>query len=222
MPELAIVIPTLGRSEKLGPLVENITKTTPEFMVLFVLDPDDEPSWEVVGELIKRNPAVSAYEKGGTLAVKTNAGVRATSEPWVLLAGDDVYFHPGWYEAAMSRAEEGIGVIGTNDLHNPAVQRGEYATQILIARWYVEKGTIDGPGVLHEGYHHNCVDVELCETAMARDAYAHAHNSIIEHLHPLWGKGDMDATYERGGFANVDADEALLRERRALWASLAA
>lgn len=215
MKDLAIITPTYGRAEKLGPLLDNLAATTPPvYRVLFVVDAEDSETWDAMDDL-----DADALEFSGTFPEKTNAGVAATSEPWVLLAGDDVKFHPGWYEAAMAHATEGIGVIGTNDLHNPAVQQGEYATQILVARWYVEQGTIDEPGkVFWEGYRHNEVDRELCETAKARGAYAHAMDSVIEHLHFTWGKSDRDATYERGCLSDPDGDAARFRERRKLWA----
>lgn len=214
---IEIIVPTFGRPNRLAPLLDNLAKTTPprSYWVLFVVDPDDTPTWEALEDLV----GFTALEHAGTYPAKVNAGVRASQADWLLLTADDVVFGEGWLEAAMAHAREDVGVIGTNDLHNPAVQQGDYATQILVARWYVELGTIDEPGkVFCEGYHHNGVDVELCETAKARGAYAHAHDSVIEHLHPTWGKGERDATYERGCFAEVGADEALLRARRALWA----
>lgn len=215
MVDLAVVIPTYGRADKLEPLLENIAEATPPiYRVLFVVDPEDDPTWDVLERL-----DADALEFAGTFPQKTNAGVAATSEPWALLAADDVRFHESWFEAAMAHATEGVGVVGTNDLHNPAVQAGEYATQILVARWYIELGTIDEPGkVFWEGYRHNEVDRELCETAKARGAYVHASDSVIEHLHFTWGKSERDATYERGCLADPDGDAARFRERQALWA----
>lgn len=222
--KLVIIVPTLGRSPRLKPLVENIAETTPPiYRVLFVLDPDDTPSWGTVSSLIQRNPDVAAFECGGTFPVKTNAGVAATGEPWMLLCGDDVLFHPGWWEAAMAVAGDGIGVIGTNDLHLRATREGRYATQILVARWYAEIGTIDEPGkVFHEGYHHDPVDMECCYTAQARRAYAHAVDSHIEHLHPAWGLRELDDTDRKGQRAQKHADLELFERRRALWEKPAA
>lgn len=219
MADVAILIPSLGRSERLRSLVANIVETTPPVhRIVFVLDPEDEYSWDAVTTLISDNPSIRALECDGTYPEKINAAVKATTQPWMLLTADDVRFHAGWWEAAIDKAKKGVGVIGTNDLHNPAVQRGEYATQMLVARWYAEKGTIDEPGkVFCEGYHHNCIDIELCETAQARGAYAHAHDSVIEHRHFTFGFAERDATYEKGCLTDTDADEDLLRRRRELW-----
>jgi hypothetical protein len=41
----------------------------------------------------------------------------------------------------------------------------------------------------------------------------------VEHLHPFWGKGKHDATYEKA-MAHGRADQQLFTARRALWTSM--
>jgi len=233
-PSVAILVPTLRRPHALAPLLESLEANTPTgiYSVVFVLDRDDAETYREIKRLDK--PYVRVMVEDGTYPHKINAAVAATTEPWVLLTADDVKFHPRWWEEAMERDREVIanlsetsfpapsfGVIGTYDLHNRHTRTGRYATQILVARWYIDKlGTVDEPGkVFHEGYHHNCIDVELCETAQARGLFVHAPNSIIEHLHPDHGNRPVDDTDAKGNRANRDADQALLRERRKLWAT---
>lgn len=119
----------------------------------------------------------------------------------------------------MARLEDTtVGVVGTNDLGNPRVIAGKTATHSLVTRAYVgEHGTVDEPGkVLHEGYQHNFCDTEFVETAKRRGAWAFAGDSVVEHLHPHWSKGDDDETYRRGQ-AGFEVDRRLHARRRRLW-----
>jgi len=152
----------------------------------------------------------------GSFAEKVNRGYLVSGEPWLLLVGDDVKFHKGWLDQAMATAAEtGAAVVGTNDLGNPAVLAGAHATHMLIRRRYVEKSgaSLDGPGIVcHEGYRHWYVDNEIVELARKRDVWAPCLAAHIEHLHPLFGKGEVDEVYMIGQRA-VEADKALWIDR---------
>lgn len=76
--------------------------------------------------------------------------------------------------------------------------------------------TSSGNYIAHGYASRNC-DTEFVETAQARRTYAHAHEALVEHLHPNWRKGKDDPTYRRGQ-ASLDADRALFYSRRHLWA----
>jgi hypothetical protein len=158
----------------------------------------------------------------GGYAAKCNHATRLVDVDWYLTAADDLKFHLGWLRAAISaHIRTGALVVGTNDMHNPSVVNGFYATHLLVHRDYVERGTIDKPGVLmHEGYDHNCVDTELVETAKSRGMFAFAGDARVEHLHPIWKGAPDDATYRRGR-ENHAADRRLLAVRRRLWTSTA-
>lgn len=225
-PSVAVLVPTLRRPHALEPLLESLEKNTPTgvYSVVFVLDHDDHPTYREIERLRETRPYIHVLVEDGTYPHKINAAVAATDEPWVLLTADDVRFHSRWWEEVMKAAGATdlprVGVIGTYDLHNRHTLSGKYATQILVGRWYANLGTIDEPGkVFHEGYHHNCIDVELCETAKARRVWVHTPQSVIEHLHPDHGNRPVDPTDEKGNRANRDRDQALLQERRKLWAT---
>jgi hypothetical protein len=66
----------------------------------------------------------------------------------------------------------------------------------------------DGPGVMcHEGYRHWYVDNELVSAASLRGAFQMALGSVVEHMHPLWGKGEDDEVYALGkSFAEADGE----------------
>jgi glycosyltransferase involved in cell wall biosynthesis len=208
---LVILCPTLGRPGALEPLARAFADTTPRHRLLFIVDADDVES----ATAARRAGDVLVSERTGYSA-KINAGIRATNEPLILLAADDVRPHPDWFETAAGLLSNTIGFVSLNDLGNRAVMRGRLATFPLVARWYVEKYG----DLLHEGYRHNCCDVEATELAMQRGAFAFARGAVMEHMHPLWNKGEMDKTYEDWALdpEGIAADRALLAERRKLWA----
>jgi hypothetical protein len=97
------------------------------------------------------------------------------------------------------------------------VLAGEHATHPLIRRSYIEQvgASWDGPGIVaHEGYRHWYVDDELCQAAKDRGVFVAALASKVEHLHPLWGKGDPDPAYAVGQ-AHADTDRATWQRRLA-------
>lgn len=171
-------------------------------------------AWERAGArvLTFRNLA-----RAGTFAEKVNHAYRHTTEPWLLLVGDDVAFHPGWDTAlARAHARTRAAVVGTNDLSPlPSVRSGEHSCHPLIARAYVDElgASLDGPRVVcHEGYRHNFVDDEIVTLAKMRHTWGFAHDAVVEHLHPAWDKGIWDDTY-RVGTAHQEADRDLYVRR---------
>lgn len=211
---LVVIVPTRGRAVRLRSLVNIFAEVTPEpYRILFVVDPDDNRSRRAT----KGMNLVT--EDRFTFPRKVNLGIAATDEEFVLVAADDVRPHPGWFEAARQKTSEGFGFIATNDLGNKEVMAGRLATLPFVTRWYIHRGTVDGDGLYHEGYHHNGADREASETAQVRGAFAYAPDSIVEHLHPNYGKNGLDDTYREGGFhrAGNIADKELYCRRSHLW-----
>ncbi len=194
---LAILVPVLRRPHRVAHLLASAKAATPSARVLFIASPGDEAEHDAVraagGDLL----VIARPHGPGDYAAKINAGHRHTTEPLLFLGADDIDFHPGWFEAAVARMTGPAGVVGTNDLGNDRVMRGEHATHSLVSRFYADRGTIDEPGkVLHEGYPHEFVDDEFVATAKYRGAWAFASDAVVEHLHPLWGKAPTDDLYD--------------------------
>jgi len=214
---LVILVPMLGRPQHVAPLLESI-RSTCDARVLFLLTPgDDEVAETVAGE----EHLFVEWQDTGDYARKINTGIKASAEEHIFTGASDLKFHPGWYEAACAHLAPGIGVVGTNDLGNGRTATGRGSTHMLVTRAYVEQfGTIDEPGkFFHEGYPHEFVDDEAVDTARARGAYAHATDAIVEHLHPMWGKGEWDVTYA-GMSERYRAGMPIFSYRRRLWRRL--
>lgn len=215
MTDCVVVVPMLGRPHRVTPLVQSIRDTS-DARILFAVSPDDRDVHRAVDaeacELI-----VIDGPHPGDYARKINTGYRYTTEPYLFCGADDLLFHRGWFEAAVALMSDTVGVVGTNDLGSPRVMAGDHATHSLIARWYCDLGTIDQPAtVMHEGYPHEFVDDELVETAKHRGAWAFAHDSYVEHLHPGWGKAPPDRMYlqQRRRMAK---GRPIYERRRHLW-----
>lgn len=212
-----VLVPVMRRPANAAHFMASITATSPVAKVYAIADAGDDDTiraWREAGAavMIRRY----ADHRAGTFAEKVNFGAQHTSEPWLFLVGDDVRFAPGWLEQAQQKAHEtGAAVIGTNDLSNPRVMAGDHATHLLIARDYIDKfgASWDGPGlVAHEGYRHWFVDDEIVGCAKQRGQWAHAGTSIVEHLHPFWGKADDDDVYQLGQ-SHAEHDRAVFAER---------
>ncbi len=221
---IAVLVPVLSRPQNAQKLVDSLVRSRADARIVFLCTPGDtkqiKASKATGAETIITNWAADR----GDWAKKINLGARETDEEWVLLAADDVGFHRNWDTQAIRVGTQlNALVVGTNDQGNPAVIAGRLATHALVHRSYItDHGVIDGKGlVVHEGYWHNCVDLELTETAKARGLFAHAKFSVVEHLHPAFKKAPIDATYAKGmNHQHFRQDLRLLQARRKMWQAL--
>jgi hypothetical protein len=212
-----ILIPVLARPHRVAPLLADIAAATPEpHQVLFIADVDDRKQIEA---LYKAGAEYIAVDHPRNYAAKINAGYRATTAPLLFSGADDLHFHPGWLSTATAHLSERIHVVGTNDLGNDAVMRGDHSTHTLFTRHYIdtESGVIDHPGsVLFEGYPHDYCDNEFIDTAKHRKRFAMALDSHVEHMHWVWNKGVKDPVYEKAMATSAVGRRVYLRRRR-LW-----
>lgn len=219
--DLSILIPVLRRPQNIHPLVESIMGSTGiPFNLLFIVSPGDH---QEIAELDNQKLAYlimgNTYENKGDYARKLNQGFRVVESDWYFLGADDLKFHPGWFDSAMETYNKTQAcVIGTNDMGNPTVMQGQHSTHSLVLREYVlECGTIDQPGrVLHEEYPHEFVDLEFVETAKWRGAWAFSQSSVVEHLHPNWGKSPMDELYAKQE-ERMKLGKIIYERRKHLW-----
>lgn len=214
---VAVLVPVMRRPQNAEPFMRSLRASTGLAQAYAIYDEDDletRDAWKHAGAHVIQS-------SGTSFAIKINDGYRATSEPNLFLVGDDVRFHAGWYDhASYAQGVSGCRVVGTNDLGNPRVMRGEHATHMLIARDYVDEhgASWDGPGkVTHEGYGHWFVDDEIVTCAKARGTFVVALGSKVEHLHPIFGKGEVDEVYELGQ-TRVEADKKMFEARASKYA----
>jgi hypothetical protein len=217
--EVAVLVPVLGRPEHAAPFMASLRASTGLAVAYAICDEHDRNAilaWKEAGAHIL-DVARPEHDRPGTFAEKVNLGYRVTAELWVLLVGSDVAFHPGWLDHALHAAGDRFHVVGTNDLASPRVMAGEHATHPLVRRSYIDEqgASWDGPGIVaHEGYRHWFVDDEVVTAAKQRGVWTPALASKVEHLHPYFGKAEMDEVY-RLGEQHVEQDRALFERRLA-------
>jgi hypothetical protein len=213
-----ILIPVLARPWNVAPLVESIEATTEEdHRAVFICSPGDD---EEIAACRAHGyvTLIVPWEPGpADFARKINWAFEQTDSEWVFQGADDIRFSARWDSEALRVAKiRRRSVIGTNDLHNPAVLQGRHSTHTLFSRDYIVRhgsGTLDGTGrVFCELYDHQFVDTEFCEVAMLRKEWAFAKRAVVEHHHPYWGVVPYDPTYTKALRATA-ADLALYRSR---------
>lgn len=211
---VTVIVPVLNRPQNAEPFMRSLRASTGLAYVHAVCSIEaDGDAWAEAGADVVTMDAPRI-----SFAQKVNDAFKCNDNPWVFLVGDDVRFHPGWLDHAQQVARNtGAKVIGTNDLGTDRVTSGQHATHMMIARDYIDEvgASWDGPGsVCHEGYRHFYVDDEIVTAAKQRDVWAPALASIVEHLHPLFGKAENDDTYRKGQY-RMQSDQRLFRKRLA-------
>ncbi len=215
-PAVTVIVPVMRRPQNAAPFMASLLETTDRADVLVVADEDDNETWRAWLQVMPKGAGRvvrSAWPApGGTFPEKVNLGYRmASPTEWLFICGDDVRFGADWLESAIVQAGGFARVVGVHATNASE----DWSPHLLINRQYVvEQGASwDGPGfVCHEGYRHNYVDAEICRVARQRGVWAMSWNSVVDHLHPAFGRGTDDATY-RLGQSTVDADAAVWRER---------
>lgn len=218
--DVTVLIPVLGRPTRVRPLLRSLVASETDLRLLpvFLCSPNDLDEQRAVRDAGITPRVVDWLPGAGDYAKKMNLGFREAVTDWIFLAADDLRFNRGWADEAIRVAvANDVCVVGTNDLGNERTVAGYHSTHTLVHRDYGGCGTVDAADrILHEGYDHNYVDDEFVQTAIWRDTYAHAPRSIVEHLHPDWGKGTIDETYVKGK-ARFYEDRELYRSRKRLW-----
>ncbi len=213
-----VIVPTLGqRPDNIPRLLNSLKASTGLATAWYVVEPGDTDT----ALAVTKHGGRVIFE-AGTFAHKVNHAYREIGEkreeaaPWLLLVGDDVGFRPGWLDQAQETARAwDANVVGTNDLANIRVIRGEHSTHPMIRRSYVDEvgASWDGPGIVcHEGYQHCYVDDEICLAAMSRHTFQAALAACVPHYHPMTGRAKNDAVYRKGQ-RTLKADGELFQRR---------
>jgi len=215
MMRVVMCLPTCGRGDQFyhrtWTLLRQEAPPGVELVVVVSTVEGDTHTWKMAAYLDNKFPGqiVTVKRSANTTAVDgwLQAHAAAPGADWYVLGADDVEWHPGWLLEAldianMTRAQ----VIGLNDL---STNLDDYAPHYMMSGEYAAKY-----GFIPAGYRSWWFDREVCQAARARGKYAPSWKSIAEHLHPDWGKAEIDATYQ-SGMPYRDADHHLYERRRA-------
>jgi len=219
MPDLVVVIPTRGRPQTVGPIMESFRETCREDThLIFAVDGDD-PTIETYSEAVRaaiyqegvdslgwRTYAVRemAWSKAGVLVgredsnmVKTlndAAGyvlqyVKATPKAIAFMGDDHRPRTPGWDTAYLEALGAKPGFVYGNDLY----QGRKIPTQVAISTEVVRELGHMAPDVLTHLY----VDDYWKALGTAAECLTYLPDVVVEHLHPAAGKAVWDDGYRR-------------------------
>jgi hypothetical protein len=98
--QVAVIVPVMKRPQSAEPFMKSLRASTGLATVYAVCDPEDSETYTA---WLTAGAEVLVSDRGSSFAQKANCGYEKTSEPWLLLVGDDVKFHPGWFLRCIRR-----------------------------------------------------------------------------------------------------------------------
>jgi len=194
-PKISIVIPTLGRPEKLKRLAKLIDTHA------------GYPNYEVLVEN-------DSFEDRQGAPKMLKRGVDRSTGSLVMFLGNDCVPRPNFLlnalKAMIKNFPDMDGLVGLNDKY----WHGEFATH-----WLASKKLLPmlGGEFFHTGYKHLGCDNELTERCKMISRYIWAEDAVVYHDHPVqsgFQDKDMDDVYRLAyDTENMKQDLTLLQER---------
>lgn len=192
-PKVSIIIPSLGREEKLNRCINAIAENSG-----YPLD-----AYEVI---VERDNLEN--RQGAPKTLKT--GVDKSTGELVMFLGNDTIPQKDFLIEAVRRMQEVFpemdGLVGLND---------DFWNSDLVGHWIASKKLLPylGGEFFYTGYHHAYCDNELIERCKNINKYAWAEKSRIYHDHPNTG-GKVDEVYALAYNLEREAEDTLLHIRR--------
>jgi glycosyltransferase involved in cell wall biosynthesis len=197
VPKVSIIIPTLGREEKLKRLLEEIPKTACYKNYEVIVEQDNFTNRLGVPKSVRN-------------------GVAKSSGELVMYLGNDCVPRMGFLAQAVWKMFKSFpefdGLVGMNDEY----WHGEFATHWLASKKLLPY--LDGE-FFHTGYYHNGCDNELTERCKMIGKYVWAENARVYHEHPINPnfKEPQDEVHKIvQDKERLEIDTALLRDRSKL------
>jgi glycosyltransferase involved in cell wall biosynthesis len=193
--KMCVVVPSRGRPENADRLAKAFIDTNTEADLYFIVDNDD-PSW-VEYTNHDRYKVLPADNKTGGCAASLNTGavylLDITKFPFydyfVFMGDDHLPRTEGWDKAFMEALGHNTGIVYGDDL----LQGANLPTAFGMSRDLVDELR----GMTFPGCIHLFFDNFVKQLGLDLDYLKFLPNVIIEHLHPVAGKAEMDEGYAR-------------------------
>lgn len=187
MKQIAAIIPTYKRVDKLLEFINNFDGTSTDATLYFVVTPEDKKSQRVLERLGQHYFVVE-----GEYRAAINYGFCLTTEPFCLFAADDVVFQPGWDTRLLElTADTSKWVFGGIDSWEVS-QTMLHLSHPLVRRSHFTELPYYGD------YQHYQEDVEMIQRAFKDNGIVIIPEILLEHPHPYNDnkpKEDYDETY---------------------------
>lgn len=169
--------------------------------VLLYVDADDPelkqyPAWWMIGDSVGLGPA---YQK---LWMSRKSDI-------VMMCADDIVFRTKGWDTRVKETmpKDLIGVVSCNELPKGKREHGHP----FIGRKFIE-----GMGyICHPKLKHSCVDTWVRNIAEQIGRFYYLDDVITEHVHPKYGKGELDDTYRSNTREIREEDGAVYRHSHA-------
>lgn len=204
--EILIICPTRGRYENAIRLIRSWRETTSNRSdLVFVVDDDDE-----AGKLL--------WQKQADMGVKVHLGLRMNyptkanlvvhdnpnRKLYMSVDDDQIFRTAGWEDRYLDIvASHKYAVIWANDLHNKEKSPSGFAVTNALVRclkWFAYP-RVDNLEV----------DRVLGDISQALGIAFYLDDVIIEHMHPVLGKSEIDQTYQEH-WASAETDRLIRKE----------
>lgn len=193
MTDLVVITPSRGRPARLAGLLDAVRATAAgDVEVMVCLDADD-PTLDDYRRILPRAPRLVGARRslvGWTNHAATVLLDRPDPPRWLASLGDDHRPRtPGWDRLLTAAIEDmpGPGIAYGNDLFQGAG---------LPTAWVVSAELVRAVGwMMLPACEHLYVDRAVLELGRAAGRIAYRPDVVIEHLHPVAGKADWDASY---------------------------
>lgn len=207
MSRLAVLVPTVNRADVLDGLVANIHDTTGTAHVVYLVMEDWDTDSIRAAACTDATAVVGVF---GSNAAAVNGGYRHSTEPFLAIVNDDCRFTPGWDTAALKYMSDTVHIVGINQ------GDGRCTSFSMVRRSFIERhsGVFDEPDTLYHEYVSQFPDTEFAEYAKHRGVWADAPDSVIEHLHWVFGKGDANHPNYAKARDTFHVDEPVFLERQ--------
>jgi len=193
--KMCVVVPSRGRPENAERLAQAFKDTNTEADLYVIIDNDD-PKWDeyAKSENYKKLPADN---KTGGCAKSLNTGavhlLDITKYPlydyFVFMGDDHLPRTPGWDKAFIQALGHNTGIVYGDDL----LQGANLPTAYGMSRDLVnELRGMTFPGCIHLFF-----DNFVKQLGLDLEYLKYLPDVIIEHMHPIAGKAQMDEGYER-------------------------
>jgi len=200
-PIISIVLPTLGRVERLRIALESLWRST-EIPVECIVVSDEKASLKVAQTLNCR-----AIQRTAGPIEAWNIGAAEAMGEWIALGADDLIYHRNWAEEAL-KANIG-GYVGFNDMWSKGI---DWATHFMMTREFMVQH--NGGCLAIPAYRSWYIDVETGYRAKRAGVYVLAKRAIVEHRHWMLGGAQNDKTY-RNGQKWHEIDKEVFERRKA-------
>ncbi|MEY3378232.1 MAG: hypothetical protein RLZZ328_1392 [Bacteroidota bacterium] len=195
MKKIATIVPSRGRPNHIIRLHELFFNTSIESDLYVVIDQDEIDLYPALPNIHYRVlPQMKLNQKLNAVALSL-----IDKYEYIAFFGDDVEPRTyGWDEVLIRPLRDNIGISYGNDL----LQEENLPNNVVISSQIIKELGFMAPTTLKHFY----IDNFWKELGLAINRLYYNPNVILEHMHPLNQKSDIDQTYN-SGWSSLEEDQ---------------